>query len=102
MQILKEEQGDKGCPNLNAQSIFAGTNEGLDLQMLFQGLEEDLDLPPVLIDGSDGARPELKMIGQKNYLSFIIAVPDDHTTKKMRAFLFCLETGEADNLIGKD
>jgi hypothetical protein len=29
MQPFQEEQGDQGCPNLDAECVLAGANEGL-------------------------------------------------------------------------
>ena len=55
VQPLQEQKGQKSCPDLDAQSVLAGTDEGLDLQVLFQGLEEQLDLPAFPVDPRDRA-----------------------------------------------
>ena len=66
MQPLDHQQGNQGCPNLDAKGVLALSYEGFDLQVLLQRLEEELDLPPVPVDLTYGARPEPKMIGEKN------------------------------------
>jgi hypothetical protein len=63
MQIFEQQQGNQGCPNLNSQSVFAGTDEGLDLEMLLEGFEKDLYLPSVLINIGDSGCPKFKVIG---------------------------------------
>lgn len=41
MELLDNQQSDKGCPNLNPKSILAHSDKGLDLEVLCQGLKED-------------------------------------------------------------
>jgi len=44
-QITKpaeQEHGDQGCPNLDAQLVIAGADEGLDRQVLIQSFEKKL------------------------------------------------------------
>ena len=48
MQPLQQEQGDQGCPNLDAEGILAGADEGLHGQVLRELLKEQLYLPSVL------------------------------------------------------
>ena len=66
MQPLDHQQGNQGCPNLDAKGVLALTYEGFDLQVLLQGLEEELDLPPVPVDLTYGARREPEVIGEKD------------------------------------
>jgi hypothetical protein len=42
MEVLQEQQGNQGCPNLNAKSILGGSDESFYLQVLFEGLEKHL------------------------------------------------------------
>ena len=53
MEVLQEQQGNQGCPNLNAECILGGPNESLYLEVLFEGLKEHLNLPSVFINGGD-------------------------------------------------
>ena len=39
MKPFEQEQGDQGCPNLDAEGVFAGADEGLYGEILFQGFE---------------------------------------------------------------
>lgn len=50
MEPLYNQQGDKGCLNLDAKGVLGGSDKGLNLQVLFQGIEEDLDLPSLLVE----------------------------------------------------
>jgi len=102
MQVFEQQQGNKGCPNLDAQGILACADKGFDLQVLLEGLEEYLDFPPVFVDGGNGARAKVEVIGQENNFSLILLIPDDNAAKQMGAFLFRLGAGKADNLIGED
>jgi len=42
MQPLQQEQGDQGCPNLEAEGILAGADEGLHRKVLLECLEKQL------------------------------------------------------------
>jgi hypothetical protein len=42
MQPFEQQEGEQGCPNLNAQGVFAGADEGLHGQVLLQRLEKQL------------------------------------------------------------
>ena len=53
VQPFEQQNGDQGCPNLNAQGVFAGTDESLQLEVLLKGLKEKLDLPAVFVDDGD-------------------------------------------------
>ena len=47
MQPFQEEQGDQGCPNLDAECVLAGANEGLHGQVLLESLEQLNDILPI-------------------------------------------------------
>jgi len=40
VQPFQQQDRDQGCPNLDAQGVFAGTHEALQLEVLLQRLEE--------------------------------------------------------------
>ena len=40
MKPFEQQQRDQGCPNLDAEGVFAGADEGLDGEILFQGVEK--------------------------------------------------------------
>jgi len=50
VQPLDHQQGNQGCPNLDAKGVLALSYEGFDLQVLLQRLEEELDLPPASVN----------------------------------------------------
>ena len=62
MQPFQQEQGDQGCPNLDAESILTGADEGLHGQVLFERFEEQFDLPALAVDGGDGGRGKAAMV----------------------------------------
>lgn len=51
LKVLDQQHGNQCCPNLDEECVFAGSHEGLDLQVLLQGLEEKFDLPAIPVDG---------------------------------------------------
>ena len=65
MEVLQEEQGDEGCPNLYTKSILARADKGFDLQMLLESFKKDLYLPSVFVDCRDGAGTKVKMVGEQ-------------------------------------
>lgn len=60
MKPLEQEHGNQGCPNLDAEGVFAGAHESLDLEILFESFEEEFDLPAILVDGGDGGGAKLQ------------------------------------------
>ena len=40
VQPFEQQDGDQSCPNLDAQGVFAGTHETLQLEILLERLEE--------------------------------------------------------------
>ncbi len=53
-EIFEQQHGNQCCPNLCFQSIGAGADEGLDLQVLLEHLEEEFDLPAVPVYPANG------------------------------------------------
>ena len=102
MQPLDHQQGNQGCPNLDAKGVLALSYEGFDLQVLLQRLEEELDLPPVPVDLSYGARPEPKMIGEKNDILSCFRVLDSDPAERSLILLVHPRSGKMDDLVGKD
>lgn len=102
MQPLEDQDGNQGCPNLDAQGVLALTNKGFDLEGLLERFEEQLDLPAVLVDVRDGAGLEVMVIGQQGELSLVLLVPDHDTTQERGASLGCFGSGETDRLIRQD
>ena len=47
VQPFQQEQGDQGCPNLDAEGVFAGADEGLHGQILLEGFEQLSDILPI-------------------------------------------------------
>ena len=66
MHPLEEQDGDEGCPNLNAQRVFAGADEGFHLEVLLERLEEEFDLPALLVDrgNSSGTEGQVWMVSR--------------------------------------
>ena len=42
MQPFQQEQSDQGCPNLDAECVLAGADEGLYGQVLLERFEKKL------------------------------------------------------------
>jgi len=102
VQPLEEQQGDQGCPNLDAQGIFAGPDEGLHLEVLLERLEEQLYLPAVLVNGADGRGPEGQVVGEQHDLALILHVPGNDTAQLAGALRLGVDSGETDDLVGED
>ena len=66
MEPLEQEDSDQGCPNLNAESVLAGSDERFDFEILFEGFEKDFDLPAFFVDAGDGAGGEVHVVGHQN------------------------------------
>jgi hypothetical protein len=102
MQPFEEQQGDQGCPNLNAERILAGADEGLHGQILLHRFEEQFDLPAFFVDGGDRGGAELQQIGEQHDLALVLLVPNDDTPEQAGTVLFGLGTGETNDLITED
>src|ERR1019366_6603109 len=88
-----------GCPNLDAQGVFAGAHEALYLEILLERLEKQLDLPPVLVDGGNGRGTERQQVGQQHDLAFVHRIPDHHTPQEAGAILLSLDASKPDQLV---
>jgi len=100
--MLEQEQGNQGCPNLNAERIFARSHKGLDLEVLLDGLEEHLDFPAVLVDRGDGGGTELQVVGQEDQRPLVGRIPNHHPPERGRASLLGFHAGQTDDVIGQD
>jgi hypothetical protein len=47
VQPFQQQQGDQGCPNLDAESVLAGTDEGFHGQILLERFEQLNDILPI-------------------------------------------------------
>src|ERR1700733_14704112 len=100
VQPLQQQDGDEGCPNLDAQSVFTGTHEALQLEILFERLEKEFDFPAVLVDGGNGSSAEGEQVSQQHDLPFVQRIPNRYPPQKARAILLRLDAGESDQLVG--
>ena len=53
MEPAQQQQGDEGCPNLDAEGVLAGADEGADLEVLLEGLE------PILFMADPSREPQV-------------------------------------------
>ena len=102
MEPLEQEHGNQGCPNLNAQGILADSDERFDSEVLFEGFEEQFDLPPFPVDFSDGSCSEIEMIGEQNDFPLVFFIPYDDAAQEIGTLGLGVNSGKADDLIGKD
>ena len=47
VQPFQQQDRDQGCPNLDAQSVFAGAHEALHFEVLLERLEQLNDILPI-------------------------------------------------------
>jgi len=102
VQPLQQEHRDQGCPNLDAQRVFAGADKAPHSQVLLQCLEKELNLPAFLVDGGDGRSPKIHVVGQQDDFTLIFPIPDDDPPQITRTLLLGLRAGQHDHLIGQD
>ena len=102
MKPFQQQQGDEGCPNLDAQGVFADADEAFDLQVLFERLEKQFDLPAFAVDLGHRRGPEFEMVGEQHDFPFLLGVPHHHAAQRMRAFGWGAGAGEADDFVGQD
>jgi hypothetical protein len=50
LQIFDQEQGNRGCPDLNEKGVLGGAHKGLHFQILFEGLKEEINLSSILTE----------------------------------------------------
>src|SRR4030042_6405776 len=60
----QDQHRDQCCPNLDLDRIGTGSHKGLDLEVGLQGFKESFNLPTLFVDGSNGGRPQVHVIGQ--------------------------------------
>src|ERR1035438_10129609 len=89
-------------PNLDAEGVLAGADEGLHGQILLEGFEKQLDFPALFVDRSDGGGSELQQIGQQDDLALVFGIPSDDAAQQVRIVGLGLDTGEEDELVGAD
>ena len=102
MEPLYNQQGDKGCPDLDAKGVLTGSDKGFYLQVLFQALEEDLDLPTLLVDGTDCGGSKVEMVRQKDNLFLFLFVPHDDTPQWTGVLLPGCGTGQANRFVAQN
>jgi glutaredoxin len=93
MQIFDQQQGDEGCPNLDAQGVFGGSDEGADFQVLLERLEENLDFPAVFVNGRNRGGAEFEVVGQQDDDALIRFVPDRDAPQQMRTAFLSADAG---------
>src|SRR5690625_6670833 len=82
---ISQQKIDAHCnPDLSQNSIPGSSQKGLDLEVLLDPFEEQLNLPARLVDGSNGGRGQLEIIGQKKVFPAGIRITIDNTTKRNR------------------
>src|ERR1700689_838609 len=47
VEPFEQQNGDQGCPNLDAQGVFAGTDKGFHFEVLLESLEQLNDILPI-------------------------------------------------------
>jgi hypothetical protein len=65
MQPFQQEQGDQGCPNLDAECVLAGADEGFHGQVLLERFEKQFNFPALFVDGRDRRGAEFQQIGSR-------------------------------------
>src|SRR5690625_3901430 len=96
---ISQQKIDAHCnPDLSQNSIPGSSQKGLDLEVLLDPFEEQLNLPARLVDGSNGGRGQLEIIGQKNVFPAGFRITIAHTAQRNRA-VFSLSAGQPDGLI---
>ncbi len=101
LQIPHQQQSNECCANVNLECIGRRAHKRLDLQILLEGLEQHFYLPPLAINGGDGHRVEVKVIGQEEEFPLMFFIPPDDASEKALVFAGGL-LGEHDNLISAD
>jgi hypothetical protein len=99
LEIFEQQHGNQCCPNLSLQSIGAGADEGLDLQVLLEHFEEEFDLPAVPVYPANGGCSEGKVVSEKLNLTLVLFVPDNHPAQQFWILLSGHRAGESNELI---
>jgi len=75
VQPFEQRNCEQGCPNLDAQSVFAGAHETLHFEVLFERFEEQFNLPAVLVDSGNRRGAELQQVGQQHDFPLLDGIP---------------------------
>src|SRR5690606_29724644 len=102
MQPFQQEQGDQGCPNLDAQCVLTGADKGLHGQVLLQRFEEQFDFPALFVDSGDGGGAEFQQVREQDDLALIFGVPDHDAAQQLRVIGLGSGAGESNELVGAD
>jgi len=102
MEPLQQEHGDQGCPNLDAQGVFADAHETFNLEVLLEGFEEEFDLPAGTIDFGQRCSAKVQMVGQQDDRALVFFVPHHDASQGMRAFGWGVDAGKPDDFVGQD
>jgi len=102
LQVLEQEQGNQGGPDLNLQGVGAGADESLDAEVLLERLEEQFDLPALAVDGSDGGGGKAAMIGEKHQGTLLHFVPDLDAAQEQIALAAAGQFVKKDDFVALD
>src|SRR5262249_61947242 len=62
LQVLEQQHGNQGRPDLDLQGVGAGTDEALDPQVLLERSEKDFHLPTLLVEAGHSGGTEAQVI----------------------------------------
>src|SRR5580704_11201184 len=99
MQPFEQQEGDQGCPNLDAQGVFAGADEGLHSEILLQRLEKQLDLPALFVDGGNRGGAEFQQVGEQDDFPLVVGIPNYDAAQRAGTVGQGLNAGEANDLV---
>ena len=102
LEVLKEQQGDQGRPELGVEGVCTRPHEGLDLQVLLQRLEQEHDLPAVPIDPRAGGGAEFQVVGQEHQDVPRVRIRHLDAAEGIRAFRGRPDSGEFNELVPDD
>src|ERR1700730_14855569 len=100
MQPFEQEEGDQGCPNLDAQGVFAGADEGLHGQILFQRLKNQLYLPALFVAGGNRGGAEIQQVCVQDDSPLVVSIPNYDAAQRAGTVSLDLGAGKANNLVG--
>lgn len=67
-----------GNPDLSHHGIFAGAQKRFDLEVLLDPFKKQLHLPALFINGSNGLRGQLDVVGDKDIFPLCLRILVDH------------------------
>src|ERR1035441_4820620 len=94
VQPFEQQNGDQGCPNLNAQGVLAGPHEAFHFKVLLKRLEKQLDLPAVFVDGGNGRGPKRQQVAQQYDLPLVDRIPHHHAPQQAWTISLSLRSEE--------